>query len=145
MLTERTLSEIQRAITLINENLNDGAVTILEAILLTEKASKKNQNAPVHQITIDANSIVIRYDFSLGDELPYGIAKTKTGGFSTNCLEFFSTDYPNAVIVRKDGAFIKVIDLLNNVGGHTQKHIRHAHNLHKMLIADSFTWRLTDE
>lgn len=80
--------------------------------------------------------IEIHYDFTDGTELSYGEAiLAKEGGFTTNCLDFFSTDNPYAVVTRRDGKSIIVADLLEGKGGHTEKEIRAPHNIRKMLIA----------
>lgn len=88
--------------------------------------------------------IKIRYDYKLGDELPYAQAMealNKGESFSTNCLEFFSADNPSAVVIKQDGGYIVVRTLLENTGEHTNKHIRKEHNLHKMLVAGLFNWK----
>ena len=88
-------------------------------------------------------NIIIRYDYKVGDELPYAQALEaleRGEDFATNCLEFFNTDNLGAFVIREDGKCIFVEDLLNNVGGHTQKHIRKEHNLHKILISGGFDW-----
>lgn len=87
--------------------------------------------------------ITIRWDFKLGDELPYaqGLEALEAGeSFCTNCLEFFSADNLGAMVVRRNGGRLRVIDLLENSGKYTQKRITPVHNLHKMLIAGSFNW-----
>lgn len=87
--------------------------------------------------------IIIRYDFKLGDELPYSLAMdalSKKIDFATNCLEFFNTNNLGAVVVKSDGSSIKVSDLLNGSGGYTMKEIRKAHNIHKILLSGGFNW-----
>ena len=84
--------------------------------------------------------IRIHFDFTDGTELPYAIAREQKKDFSTNCLEFFSTSNPNAVVVKKDGSEMSVKELLNNSGNYTKREIRKAHNLHKMLISGVFVW-----
>lgn len=87
--------------------------------------------------------ITIRWDFKLGDELPYAQAleALEAGeSFCTNCLEFFSADNLGAMVVRRKGGRLRVIDLLENSGEYTQKRITPVHNLHKMLVAGSFNW-----
>lgn len=84
--------------------------------------------------------ITIHYDFTDGSELPYGLAILAQDDFTTNCLEFFSADNPNARVIRADGTSISVKDLLDNVGGHTDKQIRKAHSLHRLLVAGKFKW-----
>lgn len=87
--------------------------------------------------------ITIRWDFKVGDELPYALAVEaleKEEAFSTNCLEFFNTANLGAKVVRKDGKIITVKDLLNNIGNHTKKRIRKEHNLHKLLVSGGFDY-----
>ena len=88
-------------------------------------------------------NITIRWDFKVGDELPYAQALEaleRGEDFTTNCLEFFNADNLGAEVIRKDGKHISVENLLNNIGGHTHKHIRKEHNLHKILISGGFDW-----
>ncbi len=85
--------------------------------------------------------IIINYDFTDGTEISYGEAIKTTRSFTTNCLEFFSSDNINATVIRKDGSSINVGDLLENKNGHCLKEIRKSHDLRKMLLAGSFTWR----
>lgn len=85
--------------------------------------------------------IKIHYDFIDGSELSYGEAVECEENFTTSCLEFFCTDNINAVVVKRDGSSISVKDLLDNTGDHTVKHIRKAHNLHRMLVAGAFSWK----
>ena len=86
-------------------------------------------------------NITIHYDFKDGTELPYGVAINEEHPFTTNCLEFFSTENVNAVVVMKNGKCIAVRDLLSGEIKHTDKKIRKEHNLHKMLIAGVFKWQ----
>jgi len=89
--------------------------------------------------------ITIHYDFTDGTELSYGKAVWANEDFTTNCLEFFSSDNPNAVIVKKNGSSISVRALLDNKLGHTMKEIRKAHDLRKMLVAGKFDWKSKKE
>lgn len=86
------------------------------------------------------NVIRIHFDFEDGTELSYEEGKNCLGTFTTNCLEFFSTDNPNALIVKRDGGRMSVEDLLNNDGRFTDKEIRKSHDLRKMLNAGTFEW-----
>lgn len=79
--------------------------------------------------------IQIHYDFTDGTELSYDEGILAKGGFTTNCLDFFTTDNPHAVVVRKDGKSIIVADLLEGIGNHTKKEIRKSHNIRKMLVS----------
>lgn len=86
------------------------------------------------------NIIIIHFDFVDGTELSYVEGKNCLGAFTTNCLEFFSTDNPSASIVKRDGGKMSVQDLLNNDGRFTDKEIRESHDLRKMLVAGAFEW-----
>ena len=86
------------------------------------------------------NIIVIHYDFTDGSELSYIQGLNSKTAFTTHCLEFFSTENINAIVVKKNGEYIKVKDLLENTGFHTKKQIRKSHKLRKMLIANVFEW-----
>ena len=63
----------------------------------------------------------------------------------TNCLNFFSFDYLGKgydVIVRKlNGQKIVLSELLENTGVYTDKEIRKAHNVYKMLLAGAIRFR----
>ena len=82
--------------------------------------------------------IEIRLDFALGNELSYIEGLNCKHAFATHCLEFFSTDNPNAYIIRRDGKSIYVRDVLD--GLHCDKQIRKEHNIRKMLLAGCFSW-----
>ena len=84
--------------------------------------------------------ITIHYDFTDGSELSYQEAVASKADFTTNCLNFFCADNVNAKVIRADGKSISVKDLLSGKGDHTDKKIRVAHNLCKMLIAGKFKW-----
>ena len=81
--------------------------------------------------------IIINFDFVSGNELSYLEGLNSKVAFETNCLEFFCFDYPNSKVVKRNGEWISVKSLLKNDGTHTRKHLRHAHNLRRMLVAGS--------
>lgn len=83
--------------------------------------------------------ITIHWDFVDGTELSYAEGKEKGDNFTTNCLDFFRID-KDVEVVKKNGEYISSIELRSNRGYHTDKFIRNAHNIHKMLVAGSFTW-----
>lgn len=88
--------------------------------------------------------IIIHYDFTNGKEVSYieGLDLFIRGiNFYTNVLDFFSADYPNTIILNRNGEYISVKELLANTGEYTNKEIRSTHNLRKMLITGSFTWK----
>lgn len=97
--------------------------------------------------------ITIHIDFVDGVEVSYKegldmLEKDPSVDFTTNVLTFFTqngfTAYPcdNVVIVDKHGRCIDRNELLTNTGHkYTDKFIRPAHNIYKMLVANSFTWK----
>lgn len=89
------------------------------------------------------SKITVHWDFTDGTEVSYAegkkLQKAKVD-FTTNCLDFFCSGN-NATAIRQDSCTISSVDLLNNVGGHTNKHMRNAHNLHRMLRAGRFKWK----
>lgn len=89
-------------------------------------------------------NIIIHWDFTLGNEQAYATVKYKLENMysaenviHTNCLDFFSCDYPKTFLVRSDFTYISVDELLSNKTSYP-KEIRKAHNLQKMLVAGSF-------
>jgi len=83
--------------------------------------------------------ITIHWDFKTGDELTFSEACEAKDDFCTNCLDFFTTER-DAIVLKENGEYISVKELLANDGNYTRKEIRPAHNIHKMLKAGSFTW-----
>jgi len=82
--------------------------------------------------------ITMHWDFSDGTEVPYMQGKLLGDNFTTHCLDFFNMDedVDDVVVLRSDGAKIS----RKNIKKHTTKEIRKAHNIRKMLLADSFVW-----
>lgn len=93
----------------------------------------------------EPKAIYINYDFVSGKELSYGEGLKATSTFETNCLNFFDTDRLtewNDVIVRnKNNEYISCSELLKDSSPYIEKDIRLAHNVHKMLVANSFKWQ----
>jgi len=86
--------------------------------------------------------ITINFDFTTGNEISYLEGKEKKTDFTTNCLQFFSFDTPDNVIVRlKDGRYIDRDELLENTGEYTDKKIRKEHDIRKILVANGFSFR----
>lgn len=81
--------------------------------------------------------IKIHFDFTDGTEVSYAEGYALGDNFTTCCLDFFTTDQ-DAVVVKKNGEYLSVKEILLNDGSYTKKHIRHAHNLQKLLIAGHF-------
>lgn len=82
--------------------------------------------------------IIINYDFTDGSEVSFIQGKELKDNFTTNCLDFFNMDeeVDEVMVVKRDGSFIS----RKNIQNHTDKEIRNSHNIHKMLVADSFRW-----
>ncbi len=94
--------------------------------------------------------IVINYDFSTGNELPYCQSKKaiKNGeNFETNCISIFSFDrlfyngYDDVVVKESTGKYISAKELLENTGEYTDREIRRAHNLQKLFCAGAINWK----
>ena len=90
-------------------------------------------------------NITINFDFVSGKELSYIEGLESNVDFETNCLEFFCFDYPNAKAVKKNGSYISVNKLLENSGEHTNKQLRKAHNLRRMLVAGALKFLPNNE
>lgn len=87
--------------------------------------------------------ITIHYDFTDGTELSWIEGRNKGDAFTTNVLDFFTSDR-NVIVVKKDGSYISSVELLANDPYYTDKHMRPAHNIHKMLVANGFRWKPKD-
>jgi hypothetical protein len=102
-------------------------------------------------------TISIAYNFNFDDDsglsYEYGLKAFEKGeSFNTNCLDFFSSDFQKThevVVFRLNSSklaltYISIGELLSNEFKseyNNQKEIRESHDLHKMLLADAFTWR----
>ena len=85
--------------------------------------------------------ITIHFDFTDGSELSYIEGLEAEQGFTTNCLDFFCFDVLDDVkVIKKDGSYILKSELLGS-SEYTDKEIREAHNIQKMLKANSFSWK----
>jgi hypothetical protein len=84
--------------------------------------------------------ITIHWDFEDGTEVSYIKGKNLGDNFSTNCLDFFNMDenVDDVIVLRSDGYKIS----RKNIHLHSSKQIRKEHNIHKMLKAGSFIWKL---
>ena len=82
--------------------------------------------------------IIIHYDFTDGSEVSFKEGITLGDNFKTHCLDFFNMDekVDEVLVIKKDGSYIS----RNNINLHTPKAIRKSHDIHKMLVADSFDW-----
>lgn len=91
--------------------------------------------------------IIINYNFTSEKEVSYGegLELIKQGkSFCTNVLDFFNFDINpkyEIIVLDKNGFYISRNELIDNPGKFCSKEIRHAHNIHKMLCANTFTWR----
>lgn len=92
-------------------------------------------------------TITIHYDFTDGTEVSYaeGCFNVEIGkSFKTNCLDFFSNDdaIDEVMIIDKLGNELSRNKLMSNKSDYTIKCMREAHNLQKMLKANSFNWQI---
>lgn len=89
--------------------------------------------------------IIINYDFISGNELSYVEGLEAKDNFETNCLDFFSFDNLkyDVKVLKKDGSYILMSELLDNDGSYTLKQIRIAHNLQKLLKGGTFNFKQT--
>ena len=86
--------------------------------------------------------IKIHLDFSTGEEISYLEGKRKLTDFSTHCLQFFNeATHDDVVVLRKDGRYILKSELMVGDSFYTDKEIRGAHNITKMLIAAAFKFK----
>ena len=104
------------------------------------------------------SQILIKYDYSDGDEYSYGEIKSLLleaqadpdayMTYRTLCLDFFNFDYlkvcRDVLVWKSNGKYISLRELLNGDKFYTEKAISHHHNAHKMLIAGSFNWKEYD-
>lgn len=85
--------------------------------------------------------ITIHFDFTDGTELSYVEGCKKGDNFTTCCLDFFcfDTNVDEVIVLCKDGSYISRNELLNE-GKYTSKQIRKAHNIHRLLVSNSFNF-----
>ena len=83
--------------------------------------------------------ITIHWDFTDGSEVSYQEGLKLKDNFTTNCLDFFcfDTDASDIIILRSDGKKI-IREKLLGQNPYTDKEIRIAHNIQKMLKANKF-------
>jgi CMP-N-acetylneuraminic acid synthetase len=82
--------------------------------------------------------IIIHWDFVDGTEISYAQGKLQGDNFTTHCLDFFNMDekVDDVIVLRADGKKIS----RKNIQNHVKKEIRITHNIHKMLVANTFNW-----
>lgn len=89
--------------------------------------------------------ITIHIDYIDGTESSYEEGVVLQDNFTTNCLTFFSNNFTkcdNVVVVDRHGRSIDRNELMSNKGfRYTNKEMREAHNIYKMLVANSFAWK----
>ena len=97
--------------------------------------------------------ITIHIDYVDGTEVSYieGLSILKESpsmDFTTNVLTFFtqngfaSYQCDNVVVVDSEGNSIDRNELLSNDGHvYTHKRMKPSHDIYKMLVANSFTWK----
>lgn len=86
--------------------------------------------------------ITIHFDFTDGTEVSYAEGLELKDNFNTNCLDFFDFDtkVDEVQVVSKSGHFLSRNGLLYK-NSYTDKEIRKAHNIQKMLKAGTFNWK----
>jgi hypothetical protein len=86
--------------------------------------------------------IKIHWDFVDGTEVPYAEGLKLKDNFSTNCLDFFTTDVSitDIIVISKSDKQISRNKLMQNDGTYTDKEIRPEHNILKILKAGGFKW-----
>jgi hypothetical protein len=83
--------------------------------------------------------IIIHFDYTDGTELSYQEGIEKGSNFTTCCLDFFSFDtLDNVIVLQKDGSYIDRDELLTNHNKYSSKEIRTSHNIQKLLKANAF-------
>lgn len=87
--------------------------------------------------------IKIHYDFSDGTEISYIEGLNLKDGFNTHCLDFFTMENSadDVIVCCKDGSYISRNELASNQFDYTEKEIRLAHNIQKMLKAGCFKFK----
>jgi uncharacterized protein (UPF0335 family) len=94
--------------------------------------------------------VIIQFDYSDKNELLSYVEvltniEKETPVIYTNCLDFFSFSTLDkgydVKVVRANGDFILLKDLLKNDKTYTNREIRKAHNVHKMLLANTFVFK----
>ncbi|MGL5690534.1 MAG: hypothetical protein ACRDD8_06890 [Bacteroidales bacterium] len=88
--------------------------------------------------------ITIRYDFVVGDELSYIEGLSMGDNFATNCLDFFTFGDIDVYLVRKDGGYICVAELLSD-RGYSSKCIRIEHDLVRLLKGGVLKFKYKNE
>lgn len=84
--------------------------------------------------------IYIHWDYSDGTELSYIEGLNSQRSFTTNVLDFFcfDTEAIDVIIMNKNNQIISRADIQNHSNG---KEIREAHNLVKLLKANTFIFK----
>jgi hypothetical protein len=88
--------------------------------------------------------ITIHYDFTDGTEVSYIEGLKLKDNFTTNCLDFFNNDYhvDDVVIIDKQkNKLSRRLLMTKGDVSYTNKDMREAHNLQKMLKANAFNWQ----
>lgn len=87
--------------------------------------------------------ITIHYDFSTGEEISLVEGREKKDNFKTHCINFFDFDNldVDVKVLKKDGSYILLSELLLNNGDYCEKEIRIAHNISKILLSGRFKFK----
>lgn len=94
--------------------------------------------------------VIIQFDFSGGNELLSYIEvldsiKRETPSIYTTCLDFFNFSTLkqgyDVKLVKSNGDYILLSELLLNTKEYTAREIRKIHNVRKLLLANEFTFK----
>ena len=92
--------------------------------------------------------IKVHFDFTDGTELSYSESiNNRTTDFTTHSLEIidqwltFDRLLPEIIVLRKDGSYIDVREVLNNDGKYGDKYLTRDHSLALMIKASALKWQ----
>ena len=94
--------------------------------------------------------VIILYDYADDTKLASYIEvlkkiKDKDSYIVTNCITFFNFNLLDkgydVKVVKKNGEYILLSELLHGDSTYTEREIRKTHNVYKMLIADCFSFK----
>ena len=92
--------------------------------------------------------IKVHFDFTDGTELSFSESiNNRTTDFTTHSLEVidqwltFDRLLPEILVLRKDGSYIDIREVLNNDGKYGEKYLTREHSLTRMIKADALKWQ----
>lgn len=92
--------------------------------------------------------IKVHFDFTDGTELSYSESiNNSTNDFTTHSLEVidqwleFDRSPSEIVILRKDGSYIDIKEVLKNDGKYSDKYLTRDHSLARMIKANALEWQ----